>query len=359
MRVNVESAIAIRSPNGVAFGTLKAVIGTRVSFELDESLFPGDPIEVQIEMKGYGRTLLVQAELLEAVTRRGAPNRYVAQIEFRSPTDRYLFGEWIAQSQTGGTSVNPNRQVMASTGSLPRALTAAEVEANLRRLDSKESKNTVSDPWGLSTSTSGKREGVGREAVRAALRAAVRPTPEAGPPPGAGPAVPSVGGQARGVDATPSTPPWRSREASVTPRAEAPYAAGPLPAPRLPAPRDPGSVSSTSSTVTRGGTVRLPSDIASFYVNLDVDPVAVVVVYTDRSIFQRDHTQYYSRRVLFVPCLGSKPPKGRIVEVTITLPSSMTVMGRAEVVAELTSGFGLQLQFEELSYRLLSLASQS
>lgn len=103
---------------------------------------------------------------------------------------------------------------------------------------------------------------------------------------------------------------------------------------------------------------RLPQDIALFHVEMCSQVPAVVVIYKDRSIYLRDYAQYYKQRLLFVPWLGLKPPRGALVEVTITLPSSMTVMGRAEVVAELTTGFGLSLRFEEVAFKLLNMASQ-
>jgi hypothetical protein len=162
------------------------------------------------------------------------------------------------------------------------------------------------------------------------------------------------------TEAQPRTPVAAVAEPPVV-EPEALVEASPLPAP------PPASPAPEAAAPPRPGPVkpaippkppRLPGDIAMFLVDLVADPPRIEVLYKAREVFHRDYGLYMRQKSLFVPWLDAKPAVGTIVDLSITLPSSMTVLGKAEVVAEMATGFGLTLLFEEVGYKLLAMAAQ-
>jgi hypothetical protein len=171
MRIVVDAAIAVRSEAGLLYGVLRAVNGARVAFELDGTFLPGELVDLQVELAGVGRTMVVQAEILEALGRKRAPSRYIANIDFRSPADSSLFGTWLEEVWRAGGSAQPEPAVAGPQPFQPKPLEPDEVESALRRLDASPSVDRLSASQ--TTAPSDVRFGVGREAVRQALHFAL------------------------------------------------------------------------------------------------------------------------------------------------------------------------------------------
>jgi hypothetical protein len=300
-----NAMIAIKLPEGMAFGKVRKVSVSRILFEMATELKLGQQLDWRMELTGWNATVLGRLQVMRIQVREERADVVEARIVHIDGSESRIFRDWLAELSVGGTTrryeADPSSVAGVKRGRMS-GTSRAQTEHALKNIDrrSTSQQDTTKDAFGLTSqllsTVSGVEEGAsGRKAMSAALKAGLR-----------------SGGQRRRADHL-IDPPHETRP-----------------------PKPP---------------VQVQSDPMIEVHNASGNEV-IRVEYTDHLSFQQDWRKHIKRSGLFIQeqVLGQR---GAIKDIELVLPSGRVLKCNAEIVAPMPSGTGLALRLRPAQLRVL------
>lgn len=179
MRQEFTASIAIKSSNGMGFGTAYWMQGDRIAFTTEMELDKDDQIEIRMDLTGFNDSAMGEILLIETRLEDGGMLTCLGQITKMPQADFEMLNQWLDDLISGNSTSQSSRWLRSITNSRSPQASEDETLAALRRMDKRmgrESKGLASrSPAERSKDPdSTTRSKIGRQAIRAALRASVQ-----------------------------------------------------------------------------------------------------------------------------------------------------------------------------------------
>lgn len=184
MRQEFTASLAIKSANGMGFGTAYWMQGDRMAFTTEMELEKDDRIEVRMELTGFNDSALGEILVIQTRLEDSGMLTCLGQIIDMPKEDFEMLNQWLDDLIAGNTASQSTRWLRSITNSRGPQADEDETLAALARMDRKmgrDSKTPSTTPAAVASKSgpdSSIRRKIGRQAIRAALRASV----QAGPP---------------------------------------------------------------------------------------------------------------------------------------------------------------------------------
>ena len=194
----LNNSIALRTEDGVAFGSVDWIQGEQLQFQASVRLKTNDLVEMRMELTGWSDTLygLIQIKRILPGVDGGAP-RFMAIMVRMEESELSLLNQWLIERSEGGTSQDPTKKLGAALATMTfhsGAATEEEIAVVMRRYEErrgrlKKETDIRRDPFGLGIVGTGSTHSVDREKLLDAISqtgvpgagAEQRPTPSPNP----------------------------------------------------------------------------------------------------------------------------------------------------------------------------------
>ncbi len=187
-RLTVRVSMGVQSKEGMNFGKLVWLEGTRLYVQVDATFLPLDLVTMRADLSPSPGTALMEGEVMRVLPGTPSePQGYLIRLKKVHEGDEARWQQFLRLKQSGGT-LRELSDVRDSTGAL--ASTYSDITERERQAARDRMRGAGTSTWSSSQLVEG---GGGRAAMRDALRAAMKgePAPNLGPAAAGGP-VPTV-----------------------------------------------------------------------------------------------------------------------------------------------------------------------
>jgi len=334
MRQEFTASLAIKSSNGMGFGTAYWMQGDRVAFTTEMEIEKGDRIEIRMELTGFNDSAMGQVLVIQTRQENSGLLTCLGQIMEMPEDDFEMLNQWLEDLISGNTASQSSRWLKQMTGSRGPQASQDETAAALRRmdkrmgLDSKAPMTPSASPEARSGPDSTTRKRVGRQAIRAALRASVR----AGSAPAAEPPASPTKTTAPPTKEPSSSSQQVPLQEATTPPAE-PSTPAPVATPAAPEPQAQPTASSTSpQTTTVDNTLQVGIRVER------AEDGAVHLSWANTQSLIHTWKQGLKSGKLSLPPFENAPEAGEQCRFDLTLPGGETFALRGKVSQSDASG---------------------
>ena len=179
MRQEFTASIAIKSSNGMGFGTAYWMQGDRMAFTTEMELDKDERIEIRMELTGFNDSAMGEIQVIQTRLEDSGMLTCLGQIVEMPQADFEMLNQWLDDLISGNTASQSSRWLRSITNSRSPQASQDETIAALRRMDKRMGRESTAPvsraPVERSRETdSTTRRKVGRQAIRAALRASVQ-----------------------------------------------------------------------------------------------------------------------------------------------------------------------------------------
>ncbi len=169
-RLNVRASTGVQSKEGMSFGRLVWIEGTRLYVQVDASLLPLELVALRADLSPTPGTALLEGEVMRVLP--GTPNEpqgYLIRLKKVNESDEPRWQQFLRVKRTGGT-LRELSDVRDSTGAL------SSTYSGIAERERKAAADRIRGGAGTSTWSSSQptEQGGGRAAMRDALRAAMK-----------------------------------------------------------------------------------------------------------------------------------------------------------------------------------------
>jgi hypothetical protein len=238
MRQEFTASLAIKSTNGMGFGTAYWMQGDRIAFTTEMELEQDDLIEVRMDLTGFNDSAMGNILVIQTRMEDNGLLTCLGQIVEMPKEDFEMLNQWLDDLIAGNTASQSSRWLRSITNSRGPQADQDQTAAALKRIDKRmgnDSRSPSIAPVSKENSSgpdSSIRRKIGRQAIRAALRASV----QAGAAAEAAAPQPSL----KVVEPKPAPVPEVQSHQEAVPKNEAPSIPVPtIPVPSIPAPSIP------------------------------------------------------------------------------------------------------------------------
>jgi hypothetical protein len=335
MRQEFTASLAIKSANGMGFGTAYWMQGDRMAFTTEMELEKDDRIEVRMELTGFNDSALGQILVIQTRLEDSGMLTCLGQIIDMPKEDFEMLNQWLDDLIAGNTASQSTRWLRSITNSRGPQADASETLAALARMDKKMGRDSkapsttpsvVANKQGPDSSI---RRKIGRQAIRAALRASVQ----------AGPPVESAGTEpaATAEPAVTAEPAATRPPLKVVPTIPVPTIPVPtIPMPTIPAPTIPVATIPAPSPVVPPAAKDNTLEVG---IRVDRTPEgAVQLSWANTQSLIHTWNQGLKRGQLALPPFANAPAAGEKVRFDFKLPDGETFALRGVVTQSDAAG---------------------
>jgi hypothetical protein len=180
MRQEFTASLAIKSANGMGFGTAYWMQGDRMAFTTQMEIEQDERIEVRMDLTGFNDSAMGQVLVIQTRREDSGMLTCLGQIVEMPKEDFEMLNQWLDDLISGNTASQSSRWLRSITNSRGPQADQAETAAALKRIDKRMGNDSRSPSItpdlqeNPSSPDSSFRRKIGRQAIRAALRASIQ-----------------------------------------------------------------------------------------------------------------------------------------------------------------------------------------
>lgn len=366
MRLLVNAIFALQTRQGLVFGCAREIDGDHLVFQVPGVLTPGEVLDWRMQLVGRPEMITgaLRVETQRVGQQPGQHPVFDGRIVAMTEANRTMLQSWLEERSSRSKEPAPRASPLLASR------IKSKLGSSIRRAGRRYGiGNAPSGGAGTPGTPSGKTSApvAGREAITAALKASLSRTSRA-PIPQQRPVSPP----APRLGAIPPPPGWEDEPSAPAPQkrpASPARESWPPPEDNRPGPitraLDPPKLSAATSrtpvpqhkevAAPAPAPIRLGTDPA-IAIRPGSRPVLIHVRYRSKASFARDHEAHLrgSGLYLAVTDLEDLQTRGTRALVRLDLPSGANVVVPGEVVAPMSQGVGLALDFTAAQRRMLA-----